>query len=228
LNGISVVIPAFNAAATLEETLASVMSQTRPPNEVIVVDDGSSDATSEIARGMRGAYVLRQANGGVASALNTGLLACHFSHIAFLDADDLWLPTCLETHEKHLEALPGLDASVGWVGEFVCPALPPSEARRLRPRPAQPGWLYGATLQRRDVFEQAGLFNPLLRFGAWIDWVDRARHAGVVFGVIEQLVLRRRLHPDSLSANPGAAEARQRGLLSVARLALARRRPGGQ
>jgi glycosyltransferase involved in cell wall biosynthesis len=221
VNRISVVIPAFNAAATLGETLASVLSQTRPPDEVIVVDDGSTDATAEIARERLDARVLRQANGGVASAMNAGLRASRCSLVAFLDADDVWMPAHLETHERHLGDQPGLDASVGWVVEFVCPSLPPEEAGRFRPRPAQPGWLAGATVIRRGVFERVGEFDPSLRIGAWIDWVDRARHAGISFGVVDGAVLRRRLRPGSLSTRAGAQGS---GWVNVARLALARRR----
>ncbi|MGA2392545.1 MAG: glycosyltransferase [Candidatus Lustribacter sp.] len=88
---ISVVIPAYNAAAHLEATLASVAAQLEAPAEVIVVDDGSTDATAAIAAAA-GAHVIRQANGGVSAARNAGVGAARSDWIAFLDADDRWLP----------------------------------------------------------------------------------------------------------------------------------------
>lgn len=215
------IIPAFNAAATLAETLASVNAQTRPPDEISIVDDGSTDATAEIARAGSDVRVLRQANGGVANAMNAGVQASRCSLVAFLDADDLWTPSSLAIHEQHMQDRPELDASVGWFVEFACPSLDPAEADRFRPRPAQPGWLSGATVLRRQVFERVGTFNPTLRIGAWIDWVDRARYAGVSFGIVDEVVLRRRLRPGSLSTRSGE---RGSGLVNVARLALERRR----
>jgi glycosyltransferase involved in cell wall biosynthesis len=92
---ISVVIPAYNAARYLSDTLASVAAQTRAPAEVIVVDDGSSDDTAAIAAAA-GAIVIRQSNGGASAARNAGVARAQSQWIAFLDADDLWLPAYIE------------------------------------------------------------------------------------------------------------------------------------
>jgi hypothetical protein len=89
---ISVVIPAYNAAAHLRATLASVAAQFQAPAEVIVVDDGSVDATAAIAANA-GARVIRQENAGVSAARNAGVRSARSEWIAFLDADDRWLPT---------------------------------------------------------------------------------------------------------------------------------------
>lgn len=95
---ISVLIPAYNCAGTIRTTLESVFNQTRPADEIIVVDDGSTDETAAIVRSL-GCEInlISQANSGVASARNT---LCHFAKgdlIAFLDSDDLWHPSYLET-----------------------------------------------------------------------------------------------------------------------------------
>jgi glycosyltransferase involved in cell wall biosynthesis len=93
---VTVVIPAFNAAATIEETLASVRAQTYPHLEILVIDDGSLDDTATIieARGACDARIrlIRQSNGGVAEARNRGLKEARGEFIAFIDADDLWRP----------------------------------------------------------------------------------------------------------------------------------------
>jgi len=94
---VSVVVPAFNAAATIEETLQSISQQTHRNLEVIVVDDGSSDDTAALVRrhSVRDPRfrVISQPNGGVASARNAGVRASHGEFVAFIDADDLWHPT---------------------------------------------------------------------------------------------------------------------------------------
>jgi glycosyltransferase involved in cell wall biosynthesis len=90
---VSVVIPCYNAAKTLAATLESVLAQSYRPIEVIVVDDGSSDESAAIARSFAPRVtVVVQKNGGPASARNEGIRRCRGEYIAFLDADDLWLP----------------------------------------------------------------------------------------------------------------------------------------
>ncbi len=103
---VTVVIPAYNAAAYLAATLQSVLRQTKVPHEVIVVDDGSTDDTAAIA-GSLGARVISIRNGGVANARNVGIRAASTAWIAFLDADDIWRPERLEAQWRALAAAPG-------------------------------------------------------------------------------------------------------------------------
>jgi hypothetical protein len=88
---ISVVIPAYNASATIGACVDSVKRQGYPALEIIVVDDGSSDGTAEIARGLSGVTVIRQENAGPASARNKGIELATGEWLAFLDADEEWL-----------------------------------------------------------------------------------------------------------------------------------------
>src|SRR5262245_3610063 len=93
--GLTVVTAAFNAVATIGDTLASIAAQTLPPDAVIVVDDGSTDDTAAVARAA-GATVISTANAGAASARNTGVAASRTPWVAFVDADDVWTPDKLE------------------------------------------------------------------------------------------------------------------------------------
>src|SRR5690606_5731950 len=106
---ISVIIPAYNAANTVTETLDSVARQTRRPFEVIVVDDGSVDSTAEIVRSFANRLprlqIIGTPNGGVSRARNAGIAAATGDIIAPLDADDLWQPTYLERLCGRLERL---------------------------------------------------------------------------------------------------------------------------
>ena len=106
---IAVVIPAYNAEAWIAETLASVHAQSRAPQEIIVVDDGSRDATAQVAAA-NGARVVRRPNGGAAAARNCGIAAATSDWIAFLDADDLWLPARVERLEAALLLCPDVSA----------------------------------------------------------------------------------------------------------------------
>jgi glycosyltransferase involved in cell wall biosynthesis len=218
---VTVIVAAFNAEATLRETLDSIRAQTSKPQQVIVVDDGSTDQTAHIAASYEGVEVIRQANMGVASAFNTAVSAARCGHVAFLDADDLWTAQCLETHHNAFLSRPDLVMSIGLVEEFVCPSLDAEDAARFAPRAIQPGWICGATVVVSDLFNRVGLFDPALRLGAWIDWVGRAKLRNIKVEVAPCLVLRRRLRPGTLS---GDATAVRHASMQVARLALNRRR----
>ncbi len=105
---VSAIIPVFNRAETLIRALDSVAAQTRPPDEVIVVDDGSTDGVEEIiARHYPGVRVIRQANAGVSSARNRGIAAASGEWIALLDSDDEWRPEKLERQTQALAEKPG-------------------------------------------------------------------------------------------------------------------------
>ena len=104
---VSVIIPAFDAAATIRQTLNSVLTQTYQEIEVIVVDDGSSDATNAVveefvARDTR-FQLVRQKNAGVGAARNTAIRKARGKYIAPLDADDSWFPEKLEKQVACLE-----------------------------------------------------------------------------------------------------------------------------
>lgn len=88
-------IPTYNGARFLAATMASVRAQTAQPREIIVVDDGSADDSADVAASL-GAKVIRQANGGICAARNTGILAASEPYVALLDHDDAWMPTKLE------------------------------------------------------------------------------------------------------------------------------------
>ncbi|HEX3801326.1 MAG TPA: glycosyltransferase [Solirubrobacteraceae bacterium] len=112
---VSVVMPAYNSARTIEQAVGSVLEQTMAEFELIVVDDGSTDATAATVAGVvdeRVRLVTRE-NGGTSAARNTGIEQAQGEWIAFLDADDLWLPNKLERQLTLMAAVPGCLASQG-------------------------------------------------------------------------------------------------------------------
>jgi glycosyltransferase involved in cell wall biosynthesis len=219
---VSLIIPAYNAELTLLDALESVGRQTLPPDEIIVVDDGSMDLTAEIARSVAGVQVITQSNAGTAAALNAGVAAAHGTTLAFLDADDLWMPETVSIQLASLATHLDANASIGWVEEFICPSLDEADAKRFKPRPPQLGWLSGATFVKATSFNKVGQFDAQAPAWPWIDWAHRAKLAGLNFATIDRVVLKRRLHPASLSMREG-----NRGgvnLVGAARQALQRRR----
>lgn len=106
---VSVIIPAYRAARTIGRAVASVLAQTRPADEILVIDDGSPDDLSSALGAYEGQVTLvRKCNGGAASARNFGMDRARGEFIAFLDADDYWEPQKLERQLNVFEAHPGL------------------------------------------------------------------------------------------------------------------------
>jgi glycosyltransferase involved in cell wall biosynthesis len=166
---VSVVIPAFNAASTIEAALASVSAQTFQDYELIVVDDGSTDDTAAVvAHTAPGATVVRQENGGPGRARNAGIRASRGRLIAFLDADDEWLPHKLEAQVAYFHAYPQTGLLHTAVAGPAAGAFAPL-AYDTRPRPPRHVFceLFHtdyriATLTvmvRRDVLDAVGLFD---------------------------------------------------------------------
>ncbi len=131
----SVVIPAYNVGAFLEETLASVLGQTCGDWELIVVDDGSTDDTAERLARMVDARltVCHTANRGVSHARNLGLSLARGRYTALLDADDLWAPTHLAAAAAFFEEHPEVPwwASAWYIGREGVPAVPAAESSRV-------------------------------------------------------------------------------------------------
>jgi glycosyltransferase involved in cell wall biosynthesis len=105
-NLVSVIVPAHNAEKFLAEALASILAQDYRPIEVIVVDDGSTDGTATIAQAYTDVRYVFQKKQGAAAARNAGLAICSGALIAFLDADDLWVPNKLSRQSAYLDEHP--------------------------------------------------------------------------------------------------------------------------
>jgi glycosyltransferase involved in cell wall biosynthesis len=224
---ISLIIPAYNAQATIGETLASVRAQTRQPDEIILIDDGSTDGTAQHqALKSPDVRVIRQPNAGAAAALNRGLLEAQGDIISFLDADDTWTAEKLALQAHFLKTNPDIGGVLGHFVSFACPTAGDEERARWRiSDEPEPAWLLGALLIHKSALKGVGPFPENLRAGYSIDWIARLREAGVCFHVLPQTVLKRRIHTGSL-AQPSAE--RDEGLMGAVRLALERKRRATQ
>lgn len=188
---VSVVIPTYNRARTIGEAVASVLAQSLPAHEVVVVDDGSTDATPAALAPFAGRIIVhRQANGGVGAARNVGIARATGDWIAFLDSDDVWLPGRLEVLARdatrtsagvhvadvRLEG-PGYDESLLALRGIRVPAAGAEPFAR-----ALPTILGGLQLDgiacRRDWLRAAGGFDPELRMFEDLDLLARLALAG--------------------------------------------------
>jgi glycosyltransferase involved in cell wall biosynthesis len=198
---VSLVIPCFNAAPFLAAALESALAQTRRPDEIIVVDDGSTDGSAAIAATVDGPVrVLPTANLGIAAARNTGIAASSGTVVAFLDADDLWTPDSLESRLSFWGRRPELDYVFGSVACF-------DDATGAPIGLPEPGRLAGSLLVRRGAFDTIGLFDTSLRTGETIDWIGRADAAGYRSAGTGTVALRRRVHASNTTRDSSQLHA---------------------
>ena len=194
---VSVTIPVYNCERYLGEAIESALAQTYRPIEVIVVDDGSTDASAEVAKRYSPPvrYVL-QANSGIGAARNRGAELAHGTLLAFLDADDRWPVYKLARQVKALVLNPGLDAVLGQVRQLNDGPEWESGLAETACSPAllTAGYLPGAMLIRREAFLQVGPFKTEWKVGEFIDWYARATEIGLRMKCLADLVLWRRLH----------------------------------
>jgi glycosyltransferase involved in cell wall biosynthesis len=210
-NRVAVIIPVY-AAAFLDEALASVVGQVRPADQVIVIDDGSPDPAAvqqAVSRWPGRITLLRQANAGAAAARNAGIAAAGAEWVAFLDADDRWLPDFLGRQIAFLDARPDVDlvwADATIVGDTpaagrtfmsMCPSSGPVTLESLLAQTCNV--LTSTVVVRRNLVIEAGSFDVELRrgqdFDLWLRLVSRGARAAYH----QEVLAVRRLHGENLS-----------------------------
>lgn len=215
---ISVIIPVRNGAPYIREAIQSILSQTLPASEIIVVDDGSIDETYRVVSEIENVKYVRQEQSGQATARNRGFEESTGDIIAFLDADDMWTPEKLSLQVAHLHSSPPLDCVFGLAVEFA--GSPPS-APEIELSRKHEAHLPGAMLVRRQTFTAVGPYESRWRVGEVVDWYARAVDSGLKMGTVQQVVLLRRIHDDNLGRR---TQNTSRDYLSALRHSLNRRR----
>jgi len=196
---ITIIIPVYNGARFLGQALGSVIAQDYRPIEIIVVDDGSTDDSAAIAESFAEVTCLSQPNQGAWVARNTAISKAKGEFIAFLDADDLWAPNKLTAQAEWLEAHP----ETGYVTAKYQNFLEEGVARPFWIKPEQLSEIqsggFANLLVRRVALETIGPFDSTCRRGADLDWVVRGKDAGIKGGVVDMVLMRRRVHDANLS-----------------------------
>jgi glycosyltransferase involved in cell wall biosynthesis len=216
---VSVLMPCYNTAATLEVALGSLQSQTFSNFEIVAVDDGSTDDTGAILQGYQGQdtrlQVIRQAHSGIIAALNCGLAACRAPLVARMDGDDRCHPERLARQTAFLEAHPEID-----VAGCLVEGFPPGQVREgyriymdwqnslvedediCREIFVESPLAHPSVMYRRTVIEQAGAYQER----GWAEDYDlwlRLYLREVRFGKVPQVLLAWREHPKRLTRLDG-------------------------
>jgi hypothetical protein len=210
---VSVIIPAYNTAKYIGETLESVFGQTYQDFEVIVVNDGSPD--TDALETVLGNYLdrivyLKQENRGLGAARNLGLRVAQGEYVAFLDSDDMWLPEYLACQMKMFDERPAPDmvsADTELFGDTVDAGksfwelYPPQGPATLKTLLTRDCAIFpSCTVARRQVIFEAGLFDEDFRAVADFDVFLRVAYGGARLALQRKVLARRRVHGDALTA----------------------------
>jgi|SRR5919108_3865437 glycosyltransferase involved in cell wall biosynthesis len=206
---VSVIIPCYNQAHFLTDAIESVLRQTYPHFEIIVVDDGSTDGTSETASRYPKLRCIKQQNQGLSAARNTGFQSSRGSYLVFLDSDDRLLPNALEAGLKSFKAHPesafvyghlrhiAADGSHLWTPEQVC--VEKDHCLELLQRDYI--WTPGVVMYRRDIFASVLGFDTLIDACADCDLNVRIARDWPAY-CHGELILEYRKHGANMSRNP--------------------------
>lgn len=199
---VSVVIAVRDRHRQLPEAVDSVLTQTGVDVEVVVVDDGSTDRTAEVADGIAARFdavrVVHQANAGPSAARNTGVALTTGRWLTFVDSDDLMMPGRLAAQVSELQRLGPRSVVVGEEHIEVADGVvaPPSiSAAQAQQRPR---WYTMTMMTTRSVFDDVGGFDESLRIGEDTELLFRMHRHGVVIARFEQIWTHRRIFGDNL------------------------------
>jgi glycosyltransferase involved in cell wall biosynthesis len=220
---VSVIIPVYNCETYLAQTINSVLSQTHRADELIVVDDGSTDRSREIVLNYPEIKYIYQENSGAAEARNRGIKESHGNYLAFLDSDDLWMPEKLFLQIKVFSNDPSLDIVTGHVEQFVSPDMDPQIASRYA-YPDRPliGYSPSAIKIKRSALAKTGLFHEDFQGGEAISWFANVFERDVNIFILPDIISRRRIHGNNLSIRK--SQGKEKTITQILKLSLDRRR----
>ncbi|HWQ34606.1 MAG TPA: glycosyltransferase family A protein [Blastocatellia bacterium] len=209
---VSVIIPAYNMAAYISESVSSVLAQSFTDYEIIVVNDGSTDETERmLAPFMDRITYVRQQNRGLSGARNAGLRLANGEYVALLDADDIWLPGYLEKMVALLESEAAPDVVYPnailfglprWDGKLFQDIYPSSTPVTLEKLLARECTVFVSVMCRRSLIVEVGLFDERIReggedFDLWLRMAQR----GCRFAFTTEPLVKYRKRADSLSSS---------------------------
>lgn len=220
---ISVIVPVFNGESYLAEALQSILEQDYRPLQVLVVDDGSTDQSAALAETTPDVQVLRKEHSGLAATLNHGIAQATGALLAFLDADDLWLPGKLTCQVAALQNDPTLDMVFCHIRQF---RVAPGNGRIERVfSPAQPGVAKTGMMIWHSSFNKVGGFPEGVEHHDFLDWYARACGVGLKSSVLPDVLALRRVHEHNLGRQNPAMKHQK--FLNALRANLNRRRQQG-
>lgn len=197
---VSAIIPAYNGENYLKEAIESILSQTYANYEIWVINNGSTDRTEEICQSYPQVNYRYSDKADTALARNQGLALARGEYIAYLDQDDTWEREKLMKQVRFLEEGKEYGAVIGWQKMYL-------EKGHVKPHwlkqdfldKPQIAYLPSALMVRKRTFSTTDFFDIRLPFASDIAWFLKAKHSGIKIGILNEVVVHRRIHSDNAS-----------------------------
>ncbi|NJO35521.1 MAG: glycosyltransferase family 2 protein [Rhodospirillales bacterium] len=216
----SVIMPVYNGSQYLAAAFESVLAQTYPLHEIIVIDDGSTDSSPDILRSYGDRLrVTRQDNQGIAAARNVGLRQVTGDVINFIDQDDLWPAGRTEALVRALQSDPDALVAAGQVEILWERSQPQNPLDNFETAVRE--FYVGSLCIRKEVFELLGPFHTGIGYADDTDFLMRRREANIKTAYVDDVTLRYRLHESNTSFHRSVTNAH---LMAALRESLRRRR----
>ena len=194
---ISVIVPLYNTEKYIEEAILSLLNQTTKIDQIIVVDDGSTDNGAEIVKKYPQVELIQKENEGLKKTLNCGLSYAMGDFIGFLDADDRWRKDKLKVQLDFLEHHPEVD--IAFVNSERFKMVKTETGQSLEERiDVMNGKTLPTGLYRKQVFDKVGIFSVENQFHNFMEWLDRAQFNKINMEMIPEVLYERRIHDSNM------------------------------
>lgn len=202
---ISIVIPVYNGQSHLAEAIESALHQDYKDKEVLVINDGSTDASQKVIDSFKDQIRSTfQENRGLGASRNRGVSLAKGSYLAFLDQDDRWERFKLSLQMEEMRLFQAQDPLIfSHVQQFLCPSLSEEERQQISlPQPILPGYHAGTLLVSQKRFQQIGGFCEEKKIGEFMEWYLRALECFAPVRMLQQVTMHRRIHRTNMGRQP--------------------------
>lgn len=200
---VSAIVPVYNGDKFLESTINRIKNQHYHPLEIIVIDDGSTDGTAEVAAKLKDSDSIRyvyQPNRGPAAARNHGIKIAKGEAIAFLDIDDIWSDDKLQIQASYLADNPSVDIVQGLIQQITIPEEQSNNPASFEIASKAYQFInLGSAIYRKSVFDKIGLLDETLKYAEDYDWFIRAWENNISKLVLDRVTLFYRKHDRNMT-----------------------------
>lgn len=224
-SSISVIVAVRNGEKYLLRALRSVLTQDYPPQEILVVDGGSTDRTRQIAESFAGVRVITQMGRGIADAYNCGIASSTGDLVAFLSCDDEWMPDKLQVQADFMKANPALLYTLTLAQSRLEDGHTPPAGFRMDLLAHEHSGAMETLMARRDVFEKVGPFDTRFQTAEDLDWFARANDLNIPMARIPRVLLIKYVHDANLSLT---TPTNNQSILTLLRKSIQRKNNAGR
>ncbi|MCX7121898.1 MAG: glycosyltransferase family A protein [Gammaproteobacteria bacterium] len=197
---ISIIVAVWNGEKYIEEAINSILNQTYLNKEIIIVNDGSTDKTTDIIKKFSDKVIcINQENHGLFISQNRGVKIATGDYLSFLDYDDIWENDKLSKQMELMQKEENDPIVFMRIKQFICPSLTSEDRKKIGFYEQElPGYIAGTLLISKERFNQIGFFEEKRQLGGFIEWYFRVLEKNIPTKITDAIGLHRRIHNDNM------------------------------